>query len=185
METYEKMNKKYRYNQDELTFSKEQVIEKLKNKFQAKEFSKEKLLDLVNDDQLEYSKIFSCLCINDSAVLLKLFSDKERKLHKEEIMDNRENPLNPKKVKKKEWEYNHILLDEQEGRRLDIILESQDDKYISGFIVRGNSEKLNRYLNALVEGALIQLKVTPYPADIGDEYFQFYLENIEMFGFLK
>ncbi|WP_162632597.1 hypothetical protein [Paraliobacillus zengyii] len=55
--------------------------------------------------------------------------------------------------------------------------------YISGFIVRGNSEKLNRYLNALIEGAQIQLKAAS--EDINDEYFQFYLEKIEMFGFLK
>ncbi|WP_117149128.1 hypothetical protein [Paraliobacillus zengyii] len=183
MEKYERINKKYRYNQDKLVYTKEQVIERLRSKFKAKEFSKEKLLDLVNDDQLEYAKIFSCLYIDDSAVLLKLFSDGEREIHKEDIMDNRENPLNPKKVKKKEWEYNHILLDEQEGRRLDIILESQDDTYISGFIVRGNSEKLNRYLNALIEGAQIQLKAAS--EDINDEYFQFYLEKIEMFGFLK
>lgn len=183
MEKYERLNKKYRYNQDKLVFTKERVIEILKSKFQAEEFSKEKLLDLLNDDQLEYSKIFSCLCIDDPVVLLKLFSDEERELHKEDIIDNRENPLNPKKVKKKEWEYNHILLDEQEGRRLDIILESQDDTYISGFIVRGNSEKLNRYLNALVEGAQIQLKAAS--EDIIDEYFQFYLENLEMFGFLQ
>lgn len=185
MEKYSKLFNKYLYNQDKLSFTKEQVVDRVKTKFNAKEFPKEDLLDLVNDDQLEYSKIFTCLCIDDPSVLLKLYSDKERECHKEEIRDNRENPLNPKKVRKAEWKYNHILLDEQEGRRLDVLLESKDGKYISEFIVRGNSEKLNRYMNALVVGALIQSGLTQYPVDINDEYFQFYLENIEMFGFLN
>jgi len=39
-------------------------------------------------------------------------------------------------------------------------------------------------MNALVVGSLIQRRVTQYPVDINDEYLQFYLENLEMFGFL-
>jgi len=185
MDKYSKLYRKYLYNQSNLSFTKEQVIDRIKIKFNAKEFPKEDLLDLVNDDQLEYSKIFTCLSIDDPHVLLKLFSNEEREEHKEEVEDNRENPLNPKKVKKNEWKYNHILLDEQEGRRLNIVLESKDGIYISEFIVRGNSERLNRYLNALVVGSLIASGKSDYPANIDDEYFQFYLDNIEMFGFLN
>jgi len=185
MDKYNKLYKQYLHNQSNLSFTKEQVVDRIKTKFNAREFPKEDLLDLVNDDQLEYSKIFSCLCIDDPHVLLKLYSDKERDDHKEEIKDNRQNPLNPKKVKKTEWKYNHILLDEQEGRRLDIVLESKNGVYISEFIVRGECERLNRYLNALVVGALIQRGESEYPADMNDEYFQFYLENIEMFGFIN
>lgn len=57
------------------------------------------MLDLVNDDQLEYSKIFTCLVIDDPSVLNKLFSNEERRYHNEQVLDNRENPLNEKKIK--------------------------------------------------------------------------------------
>ncbi len=185
MDKYRHLYKRYLYNQSKLVFTREQVVHRIKTKFNAKEFPKEDLLDLVNDDQLDYCNIFTCLCIDDPHALLKLYSNKERENHKEEIKDNRENPLNPKKVKKTEWNYNHILMDEQEGRRLDIVMESKNGIYISEFIVRGESERLNRYLNALVVGALIQSGESNYPADISDEYFQFYLDNLEIFGFLN
>jgi len=51
------------------------------SKFKAKEFPKEDLLELVNNNQLEYSKIFACLCLEDPFVLLKLYSHIEREIH--------------------------------------------------------------------------------------------------------
>lgn len=136
MINYEKIYKQYLFNQDKVVFTKEEVVERLKKKFKAIEFSKEEILDLVRDDHFEYSKIYTCLCINDPSILLKLYSAEEKRNHREELLDNRENPLDPKKVKKGHWAYNHMLLDEQEGRRLDIILESKDGKYISESQVR-------------------------------------------------
>lgn len=76
------------------------------------------------------------------------------------------------------------MLDEQEGRRIDIILESKDGVYVSEFTVRASCEKLDRYINALIVGALIENELEEYPVDIHDEYFQFYLENLGQFGFL-
>nr|WP_261407201.1 hypothetical protein [Bacillus pumilus] len=153
------------------------------SKFKAREFSKTKILDLVNDDHFEYNKIYKCFVIDDPSILIQLFSNEEKKNHREEILDNREHPLNPKRVK--EWEYNHLLLDEQEGRRIDIILESKDGLYISESQVRASCEKLDRYLNALIVGAIIENELEEYPVDIHNEYFQFYLENLDQFGFLN
>ncbi|QNK87892.1 hypothetical protein H7992_22485 [Sporosarcina sp. resist] len=182
---YTKLYKKYLYKKNELSFTKEVVIEKIMKKFNAKSFSKTEVLDLINDDQLEYSKIFECLVIDDPQVLLGTFSGKEKKYHKEELNDNQDNPLDFKKIKKAEWSYNRLLLDEQEGRRIDIFLESKDGHYISEFIVRDRCEKVNSYLNALIVGALIQTGKAEYPADIENEYFQYYLENLNKNNFLN
>lgn len=185
MNNYEKLFNQYLHRQKQLTFTKEEVVNRIIAKFKAREFQKEEVLDLVNDDQLEYSKIFTCLVIDDPFILAKLFTDNERSYHNMQLKDNRENPLDSAKVKSNEWNYNHMLLDEQEGKRIDIILESKDDIYITEFIVRDRSEVLNGYLNALIVGALIQRGIAQYPADISDEYFQFYLENLDKFGLLK
>ncbi|PRS49452.1 hypothetical protein C6Y00_12225 [Bacillus sp. GBSC66] len=183
MYNYEKLYKQYLYKKDQLIFTKERVAEMITSKFKAREFSKTKILDLVNDDHFEYTKIYKCFVIDDPSILIQLFSNEEKKNHREEILDNREHPLNPKRVK--EWEYNHLLLDEQEGRRIDIILESKDGLYISETQVRASCEKLDRYLNALIVGAIIENELEEYPVDIHNEYFQFYLENLDQFGFLN
>ncbi|MFS2248507.1 hypothetical protein [Bacillus sp. A31] len=183
MYNYEKLYKQYLYKKDQLIFTKERVAEMITSKFKAREFSKTKILDLVNDDHFEYTKIYKCFVIDDPSILIQLFSNEEKKNHREEILDNREHPLNPKRVK--EWEYNHLLLDEQEGRRIDIILESKDGLYISESQVRASCEKLDRYLNALIVGAIIENELEEYPVDIHNEYFQFYLENLDQFGFLN
>ncbi|MBU8574562.1 hypothetical protein [Bacillus pumilus] len=183
MYNYEKLYKQYLYKKDQLIFTKERVAEIITSKFKAREFSKTKILDLVNDDHFEYTKIYKCFVIDDPSILIQLFSNEEKKNHREEILDNREHPLNPKRVK--EWEYNHLLLDEQEGRRIDIILESKDGVYISESQVRASCEKLDRYINALIVGAIIENELEEYPVDIHNEYFQFYLENLDQFGFLN
>lgn len=185
MSNYEKLYKRYLYKKDELSFTKEQVIEKVVKKFKAKEFSKTEVLDLVNDDQLEYDKIFKCLLIDNSQVLSSIFSREEKRYHQEELIDNQNNPLDSKKVKKSEWSYNKLLLDEQEGRRIDIFLESKDGKYISEFIVRDRCEKVTSYLNALIVGALIERGDAEYPASTENDYFQYYLDNLNENGFLE
>ncbi|MBZ9522077.1 hypothetical protein [Bacillus safensis] len=183
MFNYEKLYKQYLYKKDQLIFTKERVVEMITSKFQAREFSKTKILDLVNDDHFEYTKIYKCFVLDDPSILIQLFSNEEKKDHREQVLHNRLHPLNPKRVK--EWEYNHLLLDEQEGRRIDIILESKDGLYVSEFTVRDSCEKLNRYINALIVGALIENGLEEYPDGIHDEYFQFYLENLDQFGFLN
>ncbi|MBM7584652.1 tRNA U54 and U55 pseudouridine synthase Pus10 [Bacillus pakistanensis] len=184
MQDYEKLYKRYLNQQAKLSFTKEQIEDLIIKKFKAEEFLKTEVLDLVNDDQLEYSKIYKCFVVNDPKILNKNFSIEEKKYHNEQILDNRENPLDFKKVKKKEHNYNHLLIDEQEGRRVDIFLESKNGKYITNFIVRDRSEEISRYLNALVLGTLIQNGIADIPEDIKDDEFQFYLENLYRFGFL-
>lgn len=185
MINYDKLYKKYLYKKNELVFDKEKVVEIITSKFSAREFSKSQVLDLINDDQLEYNKIFGCFVIDDPVVLNKLFTTEERKDFRNQVLDNRRHPLNSSNVKKSEWDYNDLLLDEQEGRRIDIFFESKDGKYISNFILRSYVSKLGQYLNALVIGALIQNGLVEFEVNVNDEYFQFYLENLDKFGFLN
>ncbi|WP_416147654.1 hypothetical protein ACM26V_15615 [Salipaludibacillus sp. HK11] len=182
MKNYESLYKKYLHRKDHLCFTKEDVERIIIKKFKATSFPKEYLLDLKNDDHFEYDKIYKCFVIDDPQILHGLYSDEERKCHREELLDHRENPLNPRKVK--EWDYNHILMDELEGRRIDIVLESKDGEVITEFKLRNMCEAVGGYLNALVVGILLERGLAEYPEDIHDDYFQYYLENLEKYGFL-
>lgn len=82
MSNYEKLYKRYLYKKNELSFTKEQVIEKILKKFKAEEFSKTEILDLVNDDQLEYGKIFKCLKIENPQLLSNIFRVKRKNITK-------------------------------------------------------------------------------------------------------
>ncbi|UTR16862.1 hypothetical protein MM221_10300 [Salipaludibacillus sp. LMS25] len=181
MKDYERLYKKYVHRKDRLSFTKEDVERIIIKKFKATAFPKEALLDLKNDDHFDYDKIYKCFVIDDPQILHGLYSDEERKLHREDLLDHRENPLNPRKVK--DWDYNHIIMDELEGRRIDIVLESKDGEVITEFEVR-NCESMNRYLNALIVCSNLERELTTYSEDIHDENFQFYLDNLDEYGFL-
>lgn len=183
MKNYELLFKKYKHKENDLIFTKEEVANILVSKFQAVEFSKLKVHDLVNDDQLEYTKIYKCFVIDNISILNKLFSDEEKKMHYEQIQDNKKYSYRTTNLNNETLEYNKLLLDEQEGRRIDIFLESKDGLFITEFIVRDQCEKVNRYLNALIVGALIKNNLAEYDADYNDYYFQFYLENLNRLGF--
>lgn len=175
---------RYTYKKNQLFYSRERVVEIIKKKFKAEPFDYKELLDLPTGDNLDYDRIYMALSITDSRVLANIFNDSERKRHSEEIIDNRENPLNFKKIKKNNEEtYNHILLDEQEGRRIDIVLESNGE-IVTEFEVRSESIYLNKYLNALIVGALLSKGAKDTKEDLDDEDFTFYLENLYEFGFI-
>ncbi|MER0465754.1 hypothetical protein ABR330_03430 [Bacillus cabrialesii subsp. cabrialesii] len=77
--------------------------------------------------------------------------------------------------------YNHILLDEQESRRVDIILES-DSTLVTEFQVRAECEYLDKYINALVLGAQISNGSSEAKEELeDDEDFVFYLQNLHEF----
>lgn len=114
-----------------------------------------------------------------------MFTAAEKSEHTEEIKDNEMNAFDYSKLTSPDFEYNKMILDEQEGRRIDIILESKNGTYISEFQVRHRSDKISSYLNALIVGALIQTGAAEYEEDIEDYYIKFYLDNLHVYGFLK
>lgn len=183
MKDYNKLYKKYLYKKEQLSFSIDDIERILIKKFKAREFPKETLLDLKNDDELRYNEIYKCFTIEEPEVLINLYSSEEKANHREEIKDNHTNPLDPKKVN--DWDFVHIIYDEQEGRRINIVLESKDGEFVSNFKVRSESETVNRYLNALVCGGKLEKGIAEFNTNINDEYFRFYLENLDLFGFIN
>uniref|UniRef100_UPI003F4957FD hypothetical protein n=1 Tax=Niallia taxi TaxID=2499688 RepID=UPI003F4957FD len=89
--------KKYLNKKNKLSFTKDQIVERVKRKYGATEFQKEELLDLVNDNQLGYNKIALYLSINDSNVLSRVFTGEEKADHQEQVINNIKFPY------KKSW----------------------------------------------------------------------------------
>jgi len=150
---YEKASHKFQHRKQQLTFKKETVIERVSRRYNAIEIPKDDISDLVNDDQLEYDAIFCCLKIDDVALLNSLFTPSELDDFEWEIQDNKRRNRRYRYANQKEADYNQLILDEMEGRRIDIVLESLDGTYITGFLVRNQSEVIGSYLYALVGGA--------------------------------
>jgi len=150
---YEKASHKFQHRKQQLTFKKETVIERVFRRYNAIEIPKDDISDLVNDDQLEYDAIFCCLKIDDVALLNSLFTPSELDDFEWEIQDNKRRNRRYRSDDQKKADYIQLILDEMEGRRVDIVLESLDDTYITGFLVRNQSEVIGSYLYALVGGA--------------------------------
>lgn len=150
---YEKASHKFQHRKQQLTLKKETVIERVCRRYNAIEIPKDDISDLVNDDQLEYDAIFCCLKIDDAAILDSLFTPKELDDFEWEIQDNKRRNRRYRYATQKEADYNQLILDEMEGRRIDIVLESLDGTHITGFLVRNQSEVIGSYLYALVGGA--------------------------------
>ena len=150
---YEKASHKFQHRKQQLTFKKETVIERVSRRYNAIEIPKDDISDLVNDDQLEYDAIFCCLKIDDVALLNSLFTPSELDDFEWEIQDNKRRNRRYRSDDQKKADYIQLILDEMEGRRVDIVLESLDDTYITGFLVRNQSEVIGSYLYALVGGA--------------------------------
>ncbi|WP_458353964.1 hypothetical protein [Peribacillus frigoritolerans] len=183
---YEEIYKKYLKNKQSLVFNKEEIVTRVKQKFKAEEFSKAEILDLPRDEHFDYEKIFLCLKICDSEVLKKVFLPHELKFHEEQRQYNRRYPLKKSKMKKNwlDYNYNQMIIDEHEGRRIDIVLESKDGQYVSECKVKARCDYLDGYLNSLMVGAKLFHETAEYEEDIHDYYFQFYLENLEKFNML-
>lgn len=94
------LKKKYFYKRDYLIFIWDRVVNILKSKFKVEEFDYKILLDFFNDDYFKYENIFIVFFIIDEKVLVNLFNDIEWRNYREDIIDNRENLLNFKRIKK-------------------------------------------------------------------------------------
>jgi len=150
---YKLLHNKFQNRKDQLVLDKEQVVDRIIRRYKAEKIDKTEIMDLINDDQLEYDSIFCCLKIDDIQILSKVFTTKELKDFQWEIDDNKKRNRKYRFKNEQDAIYNQLLLDEMEGRRLDIVLESLDGKYITVFLVRNQSEVVGSYLYSLVGGA--------------------------------
>jgi hypothetical protein len=108
--------------------------------------------------------------ITETNVLKNLFTDEEKidlytmgSLLKNEPIENK---------KEKMW------LDVQVGRRINIILTSEDNEYISGFTLQGMSEKLFNEL-CIFEG------IDNSKCQLGNEEFHEYLKRLVKADYIK
>ena len=118
---YEKASHKFQHRKQQLTFKKETVIECVSRRYNAIEIPKDDISDLVNDDQLEYDAIFCCLKIDDVALLNSLFTPSELDDFEWEIQDNKRRNRRYRSDDQKKADYIQLILDEMEGRRVDIV----------------------------------------------------------------
>lgn len=206
---YLNLKNKFEEKKECLVFTKEEVEQLLIEKFNAEEFSFEQMLDLKNYDFFEYDKIYKAYTIKYKCILKGLFNEEEKDSH------NQAESYEDLDTYSKLEEYivcNDIIKNQQIGKRVDVILESKDGKYISKFEVRDQCEKMDRFLNSLVVGSHIQLKEAygdklynldesqlndigltledrdyickDLACDINNEYYTFYLENLYIFGLI-
>lgn len=182
---YKVLHEKFERRKEWLVFEKEDVVRRLLVRYKARIISKEDIMDLVNDDQLSYPHIFCCITIDDPAVLAKIFNAKERADFAWERDDNARRGAVYKHKDEAHRLYNQLILDEQEGRRLDIVLESQDGIHVTRFLTRSMCEQVGSYLVAHVGGAQFTGRIprTLWASDYTDEEikqsYRWYLEALE------
>lgn len=189
---YTLLHQKFQNRKQYLVFDKEVIVERLKKRYKAEEISKDEIMDLINDDQLEYEHIFCCLKVEHPTVIDKIFTEEELKEFQWEINDNKKRARKYKFKTEVEANYNQLLIDEMEGRRVNIVLESLDGKHVTSFLVRNQSEEITSYIYAHMGGAkftIPQIKeLTQRVRDITDHEFKDsylrYLKCLEKYNLL-
>ena len=124
---FEKLYSKYISKKIPNYFTLETVDRILKAKYKAKEIEKLNFIELNIDPAVNYSNIKKCYQIYDDKVLESLFSDVEKDSHLDfykEISSN--------------YPDQDFRIDE--GKLINIILESMDGKRISSFTVQGRCD---------------------------------------------
>lgn len=96
------------------------------------------MLDLNNYDFFKYNKIYKVYTIKDKCILTGLFNEEEKDSHNE--AESYED-LDTYSKLEEDIVCNDIIKNQQIGKRVDVILESKDGKYISKFEVRDQCEK--------------------------------------------
>ncbi len=185
---YKVLHEKFERRKQWLVFEKEEVVRRLLVRYKARIISKTDIMDLVNDDQLSYPHIFCCITIDDPAVLAKIFNAKERADFKWERDDNARRGMVYKHKDEAHRRYNQLILDEQEGRRLDIVLESQDGIHVTRFLTRSMCEHVGSYILAHVGGAQFTGRIPRalWANDWTDDEiklgYRWYLESLDEFN---
>ena len=161
----EEIYQKYKDQNIPYKFSMEKIHKILKDKYSAIE-EDIKFAD-IGEDVENPCKYY---VITESNVLKNLYTDEEKidlytmgLFLKNEIIENQTEKM---------W------LDIQVGRRINIILTSEDDQYISGFTLQGVSEKLFNEL-CIFEG------IDKSKCHIGNEEFHQYLKRLVKADYIK
>lgn len=161
----QKLFEKYKEVGIPLQYTLEEIDQILKVKYLAVEMDKKEFADLKQDPHANYENIRKCYAIQDKEVLERLFTDMEKIDIYSMIQFLKSSNDDIQNETEKMWN------DVQEGRRINIILESDDNKYISGYTLQGASEKIWNEL-IIFEG------VTSSDCQLGNEKFHDYLKAL-------
>ncbi|MCA1054362.1 hypothetical protein LCM10_05135 [Rossellomorea aquimaris] len=163
-EFIESLLKKYGEGAIPHSFAVREVAAILKKKYAAEEID----VDLADIDEESRLNAIGYYAITDEAVLATVFSDVEK-------VDLYEMTLQEDQSSENEVE--RMWCDIQEGRRVNIILESIDSVTFSGFTLQGMSERLFHELNVLTG-------IHPAECKLGNEAFHAYLKSLVVSRYL-
>lgn len=145
----------------------------LKAKYNAVEINNEVVGDLKEDPLVNFNNIVKCYGVNDRKILSALFNDNERSMQDEFRQHYANNPVSSSEVTESELLWRDI----QEGKLLQIVLESADGEYISSFTLQGMSEKILHEL-------IILKGISPEKGYIGNPAYEFYLDFLYKNGLI-
>ncbi len=168
-------------NAKSIKFNKKEIEHIIENKFQAIEIQLYSIskTDYTNDEDVNEQEIYKLYTITDPKVLNELFNKFEKTMFNEDLESQNEDYISLQSIKDKEdYIYTKLILEQNYGKRLSIVLESNKKDHISNFKVYGCSNYLNKYLVALI--GLKNMDI----GNLNDRNFQFYLECLEENNFL-
>lgn len=152
------------------------TVEKIfKEKYLAVELDKKYYEDLKSDQFVKFENIIGAYTITDIKTLENLYISEEKIEIFELIEYNKTLILHPDDVGN---ELAKMWTDVQEGRRINIILESANGINISGFTVQGVSEKICSEL-------FVMQGIDPGECKLGNENFHRYLKSLLRAGYLE
>ena len=158
------------FNKTSKVFTLREIEKVLEDKYLAKEIVNDSTyLGLIDDPNVDESKIVKMYEITDSNILNGLYTEEERQtqrvLASEEFLVETENDL--------------LNINIMQGKLLRIALESEDNNTLSGYTQQGECKKI------AAELFVFGTKLTKEDINIKDEWFQEYLEALVLAGFIS
>ncbi|WP_088070008.1 hypothetical protein [Gottfriedia luciferensis] len=142
----------------------EEVDRIYKEKYKANELDKTNFIDLKKDAYVDYANIVKCYEITDEKVLDNLYSKEEKEEHHRYAKEYA--PRYP--------EEDHRL---EEGKLINVMLESKDGKRISGYTVQGSCSYISSEL-------VVFIGTKQEDQNLDNHRFRYYLDCLEETGYL-
>lgn len=135
-----------------------------KEKYKANELDKTNFIDLKKDPYVDYTNIVKCYEIKDEKILVNLFCKEEKKQHQHF-------------TKKYASRYPGEDLRLNEGKLINVILESKDGKRICGYTVQGSCSYISSELVVFIGSKQEE-------QNLDNRKFRYYLNCLEEIGYL-
>ncbi|NOV03843.1 hypothetical protein [Paenibacillus planticolens] len=145
----------------------------LKEKYLAVELDKKEFEDLKGDIHVCYENISKCYTIHNEEVLNRLYSAKEKISHFIMIEFLKKQTFHHEDMEKDKAE---MWLEMQQGKRINVILESENE-YITSFTLQGGSDKL---LNELI----VFKGIDADKCSLDNQEYLYYLQALTQAGYL-